>query len=112
MTPSQTHDNHLFVLAVNYITELSEVDVHMDAHRAWLDENYASGLFMVSGPQVPRRGGVILARAADRSAIEETIRRDPFVLTGVARYDITEFAPTRGPYAAQPWRPETTASTS
>lgn len=97
----QAHNKQLFVLSVTYLVELTEVDRHLEAHREWLDKNFASGLFMVSGPQVPRRGGVILARAHDESSIMEAVHQDPFVRARVARYDIVGFSPTRGPYAAQ-----------
>jgi len=101
MSAVQEHHKQLFVLSVIYLVDLTEVDRHLDAHREWLDKNFASGLFMVSGPQVPRRGGVILARANDESSITEVVNQDPFVRAGVARYDIVAFSPTRGPYAAQ-----------
>ena len=43
----------------------------------WLRKHYASGLFVASGRQVPRKGGVILARSGDRAALDELLRPAP-----------------------------------
>jgi len=66
----------------------------MDAHVSWLKTHYESGLFVASGRQVPRKGGVILARSGDRAALEALLERDPFVQNGVARTDVIEFVPS------------------
>ena len=71
----------------------------MPAHRRFLDEHFAAGEFLASGPQVPRTGGVIIARAADRDAIEQLVAADPFTRDGLATYDVHAFLPTRGPLA-------------
>ena len=52
----------MFVLLLTYTKPLPEVDNHMRAHMKWLNEQYAAGRFVVSGRQIPRTGGVILAR--------------------------------------------------
>ena len=66
----------------------------MRQHVAWLKRHYASGLFIASGRQVPRRGGIILARSGDRRALEEAMARDPFVTHGAATFDVLEFTPS------------------
>ncbi|KUN81136.1 hypothetical protein AQJ66_24550 [Streptomyces bungoensis] len=97
--PSLPHNDTVFVLTVTYNAPLKRVDELLQAHRDWLDSHFSSGLFLASGPRVPRTGGVILARAADRADVEALILTDPFVLGGVAYYDIVQFHPTRGPFA-------------
>ena len=89
-----------FVLLVTYTAPLPRVDALLDDHRTWLDGHFAHGTFLVSGPQVPRVGGAILATAPSRRRIEDIVATDPLVLAGVASYHVVEFAPTRGPYAA------------
>lgn len=43
----------------------------------------------VSGQTAPSAdGGAIVARAADRAAVERILAEDPFVVAGVARYTI------------------------
>ncbi|AVQ82943.1 MULTISPECIES: YciI family protein [unclassified Variovorax] len=84
----------MFIVTLTYIRPLEELDALMDAHVSWLKTHYESGLFVASGRQVPRKGGVILARSGDRAALEALLARDPFVQNGVARTDVIEFVPS------------------
>ena len=61
----------MYLIILTYQKDLSEVEKHLEAHRAYLDKHYASGYFVASGAQVPRTGGVI------------------------ATYQIIEFTPTK-----------------
>jgi 3-oxoadipate enol-lactonase len=89
-----------FVLLVTYTAPLPRIDELLEDHRAWLDRHFADGTFLVSGPQVPRVGGTILANAGTRRELEDLVTTDPLVRAGAAEYDVVEFSPTRGPYAA------------
>ena len=90
----------VFVVVLTYTSPLTQVDDLLDAHRSWLDRQYAEGRFLASGPQVSRTGGLILARAESREAVLAVLGTDPFACAGVASYEVVEFAPTRGPLAA------------
>ena len=81
----------MFVLLLTYTKPLPEVDALMREHMAWLNDNYAAGRFLVSGRQIPRTGGVILARGDDRGEIEALAASDPFVTGGVATCEVIQF---------------------
>ena len=81
----------MFVLLLTYTKPLEEVDALMRDHMAWLNEHYEAGRFLVSGRQVPRSGGVILARGDDRAEIEALAAGDPFVTGGVATCEVIQF---------------------
>jgi len=81
----------VFVLLLTYVRPLPEVDALMREHMAWLQEGYAAGRFLVSGRQIPRTGGVILARGDDRYEIEALAATDPFVRGGVATCEVVQF---------------------
>ena len=81
----------MFVLLLTYTKPLAEVDALMREHVAWLKQQYADGRFLVSGRQIPRTGGVILARGDDRAEIEALAATDPFVSGGVATCEVVEF---------------------
>jgi uncharacterized protein YciI len=81
----------MFVLLLTYTKPLAEVDALMREHVAWLDEQYGAGRFVVSGRQIPRTGGVILARGDDREEIEALAASDPFVSGGVATCEAIQF---------------------
>ena len=40
---------------------------------------------------MPRTGGIILAMAESKAAVEELIKEDPFYKHELAEFDITEF---------------------
>ena len=81
----------MFVLLLNYTKPLGEVDALMRRHMAWLNGHYREGRFVVSGRQVPRAGGVILARGDDREEIERIAASDPFVAGGAATVEVIQF---------------------
>jgi uncharacterized protein YciI len=84
----------MFIVSLTYTAPLEQVDAQLAAHRDFLEKQYARGVFLMSGRKVPRDGGIIIARADSRAAVEDLVRQDPFHQAGVARYDITEFVPT------------------
>jgi uncharacterized protein YciI len=86
----------LFVLLPTYCAPLTEVDRHLTAHREWLDEHFAAGRFLVAGRREPREGGFILAADGDRAEFERIAAADPFVIEGVATYEVLEVQPTAG----------------
>ncbi|MFJ9038465.1 YciI family protein [Streptomyces sp. NPDC102406] len=85
----------MFVLELTYTGPIEDVDAHLEAHVAWLDAQYAAGVFLASGRKEPRDGGIILAAGAGRAAIEEITATDPFVIAGVCAYRVTEFIATK-----------------
>jgi len=85
----------MFVIMVTYVKPLAEIDKHLEAHRRFLDEGYTAGIFLASGPRVPRTGGVILAQAASAEELKAFMNKDPFHLAGAASYDIVEFTPLK-----------------
>ncbi|GAB6262539.1 YciI family protein [Photobacterium sp. 53610] len=85
----------MFVVSLTYTCALSEVEKHLDAHIAYLEQQYAAGVFLLSGRKEPRTGGVILANAENREALDQVLLADPFRQHGLATYEITEFIPTK-----------------
>jgi uncharacterized protein YciI len=81
----------MFVIELTYKVDLARIDAHMAAHVRFLKKYYASGNFLVSGRQIPRTGGIILAVAKDRSQVEAIVEEDPFFSRGLADFRIIEF---------------------
>jgi uncharacterized protein YciI len=86
----------MFVLFSRYVKPLAEVDRWLAEHRAFLEHHYEARHLLVSGPQNPRTGGIIVTHDMTREAVEAMLEQDPFVREGVAEYQIIEFSPTRG----------------
>ncbi|WP_028534307.1 YciI family protein [Paludibacterium yongneupense] len=81
----------MFVVLLTYTRSLDQVDEQLSAHRAFLERQYQAGVFIASGPQIPRAGGVILARGLSREDLQTLLAQDPFALHGLASYSIVEF---------------------
>lgn len=81
----------MFVIELTYKAPLAEIDRHMREHVRFLDKYYASGHFLVSGRQIPRQGGIILAVGDSREEIERIAREDPFRARGLADVRVVEF---------------------
>ena len=94
----------MFVLELTYTAPVERVDALMEAHVAWLDTQYAAGVFIASGRKNPRDGGVILAVGDDRAQIEKIAAADPFAAEGVCAYRITEFIATKTAPELAPYR--------
>ncbi|HET9030282.1 MAG TPA: YciI family protein [Candidatus Aquilonibacter sp.] len=85
----------MFLLLSTYLKDQDEVDRWLPEHRAFLDRQYAAGRFLVSGPFVPRTGGIIVTMPMTREEVERILAEDPFVREGVSEYRIQEMKPTK-----------------
>ena len=86
---------NIFVILVTYEKPIEEVEGHLEAHREFLAEGYKNGILMMSGGQNPRIGGVIVGRFNSKEEANEFISKDPFFIHSVAKYELTEFVPSK-----------------
>ena len=99
----------MFVVLLTYVKPLPEVDRHMRAHVKFLQEHYAARTFIASGRQVPRKGGIVLARCASKEALVEIMQRDPFCQNGVATFEVIEFRTSQHDPAFAPFADDKTS---
>jgi uncharacterized protein YciI len=85
----------MYVISITYTAPLERVDDALEAHRAFLGQQFEAGVFVMAGPKVPRNGGVIVAVGIERDRLDAILAADPFAQRQLARYDITEFKATR-----------------
>jgi uncharacterized protein YciI len=81
----------MFIIDLNYIKALDELDAHMRDHVTFLRKYYKKNVFIASGRKVPRTGGIILAQASSREEVENIMAEDPFIIHHLAEFTITEF---------------------
>ena len=81
----------MFIVELTYTAPLARIDAQMRAHVAFLRKYYAAGNFLMSGRQIPRTGGIIVAMADSRERIEAIMAEDPFCRHGLAEVRIIEF---------------------
>jgi uncharacterized protein YciI len=81
----------MFIINLNYIVPLEQLDAHMTDHVKFLRHYYKKNMFVASGRKVPRTGGIILALAKSKEEVEKIISEDPFYIHKLAEFTITEF---------------------
>ena len=85
----------MYLILLTYRKPLEVINKHLKAHRNFLDEGYKNNFFVVSGPKIPRIGGIILSQLKSRTQLKQILRQDPFAIYKVADYEIIEFEPTK-----------------
>ena len=81
----------MFIIDLNYIVPLEQLDKHMTDHVKFLHKYYKQNVFVASGRKVPRTGGIILALANTIKKKKKIISEDPFAIHKLAEFRITEF---------------------
>ena len=85
----------MFIFKLTYKKPLKYVELHLAAHRKYLDRFYEAGKLIASGPREPRVGGVILCNVRTVDEAQNLISQDPFFKEGIADYEITQFHVTK-----------------
>jgi uncharacterized protein YciI len=81
----------MFIIDLDYIVPLDELDSHMADHVKYLQKYYEKNVFIASGRKIPRTGGVILALGDSVETVEKIIAEDPFYQHKLAEFKITQF---------------------
>jgi uncharacterized protein YciI len=82
-----------FMVEIVYTAPLEQVEQALSAHRAYLQGGYAQGILLMSGPQEPRTGGIVIARGSTKEDVVAFFKQDPYALEGVATHRVIEFIP-------------------
>jgi uncharacterized protein YciI len=85
----------MYVISLTFTCPLEQIEPIAPAHGAWLKTYYDKGVFLLSGRQVPWRGGMILAHGVDRPDLMRILDDDPFLRHGLATHDVVAFKPSR-----------------
>jgi uncharacterized protein YciI len=83
----------LFAVLMHYEKPLPAVDAVRAEHVGYLERQAAQGTILAWGRRDPPVGGLFIAAAPDRAALEAVLSEDPYVKSGVARPEIVEFRP-------------------
>jgi uncharacterized protein YciI len=84
-----------FVIEITYTAPLDKIDETLPEHRAFLQTGYDKGWLLMSGPQNPRTGGIVIARAPSLDDLQALFSHDPYQLKGQASYRFIEFNPVK-----------------
>lgn len=81
------------VVEIIYKAPISKIEELTDSHRAYLQKGYEKGILLVSGPKVPREGGILIAKASSLEEIKSFCEQDPYFVNDAADYRFIEFNP-------------------
>lgn len=69
--------------------------LHMAAHKAWLQQGFDEGVFLLAGSLGGAQGGAVLAHRESMDALRERLARDPFVAEAVVEAEILSIEASR-----------------
>ncbi len=80
-----------FVVEIIYKVPLAKIEELTESHRKYLQIGYQKGSLLVSGPKVPRDGGIVIARGDSLEQVKDFFTNDPYYLNKAAEYRFIEF---------------------
>ncbi len=87
----------MFVLISRFQRPLDEINLSFAAHSKWVQRQYETGRFLVTGRREPPIGGIVVARASSEQELREILTTDPYQQKGLAEYEIFAFDATDFP---------------
>ncbi len=85
----------MFIILLKFSVNKKQAGQCMDKHMAWIKRGFDEGVFLLTGSLQPNLGGGIVAYNTSRSALEERINNDPFVVERIVDAEIIEISPSR-----------------
>ena len=92
-----------FLVEITYTVPFEALSGVVAEHRAYLQTGYDKGWLLMSGPLVPKTGGLVVAKAPSAEAIREFFSTDPYALKGLATYNFVEFEPLKRQAFLEEW---------
>jgi uncharacterized protein YciI len=84
-----------FIVEIKYKVPFDKLSGIIEAHRSFLDTGYKNKMLLCSGPQNPKTGGIVVARANNEEEIREYFDNDPYHTQKVAEHNFIEFTPVK-----------------
>ncbi|OJJ09320.1 hypothetical protein BKI51_23025 [Alphaproteobacteria bacterium AO1-B] len=85
----------MFVITLKFADNKTRAAELMNEHKAWIQQGFDNGLFLMVGSLQPNQGGGIIAHNTSRDLLEAFVNKDPFVAEQVVTADILEITPAR-----------------
>lgn len=85
----------MFIILLKFATNKAAAPDHMPGHKAWLDQGFADGVFLLAGSIRPGQGGTVLAHNTTAAALQDRVAADPFVAENIVSAEILDIDPAR-----------------
>lgn len=83
----------MFIAILRFAASKAKAPQLMAAHKAWIEQGFADGVFLLTGSLQSGAGGTVFAHNVTRPDLEARLGEDPFVAEGVVEAEIIEIAP-------------------
>lgn len=85
----------MYIVFLTFSKNKSAVGQHLADHKAWLQQGFDDGIFLLAGSIKPARGGAILAKNIALDDLESRLNNDPFVAEDVVTAEVIEVDPSK-----------------
>lgn len=92
-----------FIILIHYIESVDRINEIRPRHREFLEKGYSKRIVLFSGPQVPRTGGLIVARGKSADEVKQFFSDDPYQKEKAAEYQFIEFEPVHYQKFMEKW---------
>jgi uncharacterized protein YciI len=97
-----------FLIEITYSLPIDEIgEGQINEHRQFLQSGYDRGLLLMSGPQVPPLGGIVIGRAESLEVVETFFQDDPYFKRSLTSYRFIEFRPVKHAAFLKDWATDT-----
>ena len=93
-----------FVKQETFLRPYAAMKLHLQAHRAWVEQLRGAGVvlssgYLVDGAGQPGGGGLLLVQAGSYAEAETLVLQDPMVCSGGVDWRLQEWRPSVGDLA-------------
>jgi uncharacterized protein YciI len=92
-----------FIIEITYTGTPEQIAATVNEHRAFLQTGYDKGWLLMSGPQNPKIGGIVIARAPSLEELQAFFKNDPYPTRKLATYRFVEFEPIKRQPFLESW---------
>jgi uncharacterized protein YciI len=85
----------MFVVLLKFSANRAQAHQFMDAHKAWIQQGFDDGVFLLVGNLQPGLGGGIIVHNVALAELQRRVNEDPFVAKDIVRPEIAEITPSR-----------------
>ncbi|MEO3431407.1 hypothetical protein AAFN88_21295 [Pelagibius sp. CAU 1746] len=85
----------MFIVQLKFTDDKSRAGHFMEGHKAWLQQGFDEGVFLLAGSLQPNLGGGVVAHNTSREDLQSRVEADPFVAEKVVTAEIIELTPSR-----------------
>lgn len=85
----------MFIVLLKFSDNKAQAGRFMDGHKAWIQQGFEDGVFLLAGSIQPNAGGAVIAHGVSLASLQTRVDTDPFVAEDVVTAEIIEISPSK-----------------